>query len=476
MEESSKPAMITEQDWAATPQTVQKQFLWLMNEVKRLQARVENLEEQLRKNSSNSSKPPSSDPPNKAKPKNKQPTGRKSGAQVGHQGQGRRLKPTAEVDQVIESRPMSCRKCGSLLLGEDPNPARHQVTEIPKVEPIVIEYQRHCLQCLACGVNNEAQWPQDMPRGCFGPRLQATVGFFTGSIGASQRDTEEIIDTMFSVDISLGSIAAIEQQVSNALAEPVKEVENYLQQPAAKNVDETSWKEKNKRVWLWVVTTQLVTMFLVLCGRGKKQAKQAIGEGYKGVVGSDRLGAYNWLDPARRQACWSHLKRDFQAFVERGGESKIIGDQLLELTKQLFELWHKLRNGTLTRLEFQLAVLPICQRVGELLRTGATISHAKTRRTCLNILKIEAALWTFVWIEGVEPTNNAAERAVRRGVMWRKSSLGTQSAAGSRFVERILTAVTSLRQQKRNVLDYLTAVCRAAIAGNKPPSLLPAPS
>lgn len=475
MKEESIPEGIEDQDWRATPLRVQERLLWLMDEVNRLKGRVESLEEQLRKNSSNSSKPPSSDGPNTPKQMGKQPTGGKSGAQPGHQGRGRSLKPTAEVDQVIKLRPVECRKCGALLLGEDENPARHQVTEIPKVEPIVIEYQRHCLKCLACGVNNEADWPKDMPRGSFGPRLQATVGYLTGSIGASQRDAEEVINSLFDVEISLGSIAAVEQQVSKALEKPVQEIEPYLQKQVAQNVDETSWKEKGKRTWLWVVTTQLVTMFLLMAGRGQQQAKQAIGKNYQGIVGSDRCPAYNWINPKQRQVCWSHLKRDFQAFVERGGESKAIGDELVELTKQLFELWHKVKVGTLCRIEFQIAVIPIQERVGELLRTGAILSVAQTRRTCLNLLKLEVSLWTFVWIEGVEPTNNAAEQAVRRGVIWRKSSFGTQSADGSRFVERILTAVATLRKQKRNVLDYLTQACRAAIAGTLPPSLLPKP-
>ena len=193
-----------------------------------------------------------------------------------------------------------------------------------------------------------------------------------------------------------------------------------------------------------------------------------------GIVGSDRWGAYNWLEPRQRQLCWAHLKRDFQALVDRGGISEPLGRALLEQVEKMFGLWHRVRDGTLSRTDFQAAMQPIQTRVGELLREGATLACDKTRHTCLNILKLEVALWTFVRVEGVEPTNNDAERRLRRGVLWRRRSFGTQSADGSRFVERVLTAVTTLRQQKRDVLDYLTQACAAVIRGDKSPSLLPA--
>jgi transposase len=143
----------------------------------------------------------------------------------------------------------------------------------------------------------------------------------------------------------------------------------------------------------------------------------------------------------------------------------------------MFSLWHRVRDGTQTWPDFQTAMKPIQTRVGELLREGAQrLPQEKTGRTCAKILKLEVALWTFVRVAGVEPTNNGAERPLRRAVLWRRRSFWTQSAEGSRFVERILTVVTTLRQQKRDVLDYLTEACAAAIRGDPPPSLLPKPS
>lgn len=184
-----------------------------------------------------------------------------------------------------------------------------------------------------------------------------------------------------------------------------------------------------------------------------------ISETAKGTITTDRYSSYNWIAAHRRQICWAHLVRDFQALVERGGESQKIGQALLKQSNRLFKLWHKVRNGRLSRAGFEAAMQPIEQRVKKLLEAGTQAEHEKTRRTCTNILKVEPSLRTFVRVEGVEPTNNAAERPLRRAVLWRRKSFGTQSIAGSRFVERILTAVRTLRQQGREVLEYLTIAC-----------------
>lgn len=468
MNDTQAPPGISAEDWAATPIVVRELVI-------ALQKRLAELEERLNKTSRNSSKPPSSDPPGASPRQKRTPSGRQRGGQKGHPGHGRRLKPPEQVNRIIEVKPVSCAVCGALLLGEDPQPVRHQVTELPRIEPEVTEYRRHTLTCLACGAQTGAEWPAEMPSGSFGPRVQATVGYLTGRIGASQRDVEEMMETVFHTDMGLGSIPALEQQVSAALAEPMEEAKAYVQQQPVNHVDETGWRQQGQRIWLWVNATSLVTVFLLLATRGAAGAKGVLGEAFQGIVGSDRWSAYSWLDPRRRQLCWAHLQRDFQAFVDRGGESARIGRALLDLVEQMFGLWHRVRDGPLSRTDFQTAMQPIQRRVGELLREGTTLSHDKTRRTCQNILKLEVALWTFVHVEEVEPTNNEAERPLRRAVLWRRRSFGTQSEAGSRFVERVLTTVTTLRQQERDVLDYLTDACTAAIQGDKPPSLLPNP-
>ena len=479
---------IPEEDWEQTPRSVQAVViaLWQENQVLKrqvgvLQKQVENLQvevtklrEQVNKNSKNSSKPPSSDPPYQRKYPKQEPSGQKKGGQKGHPGKGRKLKGPEQVTRIVVSKPVVCEGCGALLLGEDPHPRRHQVTELPKVEPIVIEYQLHSLTCCACGAYNQAKWPADMPKGSFGERLQATVSYFGGRFGLSKRDIEEALETIYQVEISLGSIPAQERRVSQALAQPVAEVLEYVQEQAVVNVDETSWHEWTQLFWMWVCTTPAVMVFRIFSTRGANGAEQLLGKDYAGIVGSDRYSAYNGLDPDQRQLCWSHLKRDFQAWVERGGESQIMGRLLLSQIKAFFALWHRVRDGTLSRADFQTEMQPIRQEVHALLTVGTFVKHCQTRQTCHNILKVEQALWTFVDHEGVEPTNNAAERALRRGVIWRRRSFGTQSEGGSRFVERILTVVATLRQQKRDVLDYLTEACKASTLGITPPSLLPA--
>jgi IS1 family transposase len=471
---------ITEEDWNRTPPVVQAVViaLWqqvqaLQAQVAALQAEVAQLREQLGRNSQNSSQPPSSDTPSGPPRPQRAPSGRKRGGQQGHTGHGRKLVPVEHVTHVIDLKPTRCDQCGALLMGEDAQPVRHQVTDLPRVESEVTEYRQHTLTCLACGTSIPAEFPAEMPSGSFGPRVQATVGYLTGRIGVSQRDVAEVLQTVFHTDLSLGSIPAQEDQVSAALAKPVQAVQTYVQQQPVQNVDETSWREKTERAWLWINTTPLVTLFLILATRGAKGAQRILGTVVKSIVGSDRWSGYNWLDPQRRQVCWAHLKRDFQALVERGGESERIGRALLEQVEQMFGLWHRVCEGTLSRADFQTAMQPIQVRVGDLVREGAASMCDKTRRTCENILKLEAALWTFVRVEGVEPTNNSAERGLRRAVLWRRRSFGTQSEDGSHFVERVLTAVITLRQQNRDVLDYLTAACAAAMRGDAAPSLLP---
>ncbi len=479
---------ISAEDWEKTPATVQAvvillweenqtlkaQMVQMRDQMEKMQAELDKLHERVNKNSRNSSQPPSSDPPQKRSYPKPELSGEKKGGRKGHHGHGRKLKAAEEVSKIVKSLPTICKDCGTLLLGEDPQPERHQVSEAPEIKPVIVEYQRHTLNCSVCGARNRAEWPVEMPRGSFGERLQGLIGYLSGRFGVSQRDMEEMLETVFHIEISLGSIPAQEQRVSQALKQPVEEAQKHVQTQKAVNLDETGWHEFAKNVWLWVCTTPRVTVFRIFQGRGGSGAEELLGNNFSGTVGSDRYSAYNWLDPVYRQVCWAHLKRDFQAWVERGGESAVIGRMLLARLKQFFGFWYRVRDGTLSRVDFQSMMQPIRDEVIGLLDIGTMLGHCETRRTCQNILKVKQALWTFVDREDVEPTNNAAERALRRGVIWRRRSYGTQSANGSLFVERILTAVMTLRQQKRDVLDYLEAACKAANLGIPAPSLLPA--
>ncbi len=473
MSENKLPSGISDEEWAATPAAVRVLVAALQEQAVALTARVAALEEQTRQSSRNSSKPPSSDPPSVPGRPARAPTGRRAGGQPGHVGHGRPLLPPEQVSEVVEVRPPACRCCGLSLVGDDPQPGRHQVSEVPRMQPVVTEYRRHTLVCAGCGAATTAEWPVGMPAGCFGPRVQATVGYLAGRLNVSQRDVAEVCQTLLGLELSLGSVQALAQQVSAAVAAPVAAAQAFVQTQPVLNADETSWPQGRQGCWLWVAVSALVSVFLLRTSRSSAVAKELLGPTYPGIVGSDRYGGYAWVDRLRRQVCWAHLRRNFQAFVDRGGESAPLGQALLDASDRLFALWYRVRDGTLSRAAFQDAVVPLRAEVGTLLRAGQALRPAKTGGTCDHLVALEPALWTFVSVEGVEPTNNAAERALRRAVLWRKRSLGTKTDAGSRFVERLLTTVTTLRQQQRDVLDYLTTACQAATLGTAPPSLLP---
>ncbi len=488
---------ISEADWNSTPQSVKTALIALQHqarlleirftayeqklaaleakdaEIESLKTEVAALRERLGQNSSNSSRPPSSDPPPASRPSRREPSGKKQGAQAGHQGMGRKLQPVEEVDHLVEVRPARCRKCGRRLQGDDPHPARHQVTEIPSAQAEVTEYRRHALGCAAWGTKTEAEWGAEVPAGSFGARLQATVAYLTGRLALSHRDASEALSVLHGVEISTGSVSAMQRQVSGALAAPVETARECVRHQAVNHVAETGWREQSKLSWLWVNATPLVSVFRVAAKRDAATAREVIGRAKTSIITTDRYLGYSWLATQRRQVCWAHLKRDFQAMAERSGESQEIGEALLAQTKEVFRLWHEVKNGDLSRRKFRRLIAAIEQRVTELLDAGSDCRSSKTRGTCRQIRTVEAALWTFVRVRGVEPTNNAAERALRRAVLWRRKSFGTQSAAGSRFVERILTVVTTLRQQGRDVLGYLTAACASTLGESRSICLLP---
>jgi len=452
---------------------VQQLVLTLLKMNEELRERIGKLEERLNQNSQNSSQPPSADGPSKPMRPPKAASGRQRGGQPGHEGHTRLLKASEEVGSIVNARPTSCSDCGALLLGDDPCAERRQVTEVPRVAAEITEYRRHSLCCLACGAVTTAAWPAAMPSGSFGPRVQAVVGYLSGRMSLSQRDIAEGMAALYHVELAVGTIPAVQAAVSEALANPVTAAQQYVQQQSAVNVDETGWRQENKRAWLWLAATPLVAIFLVMKTRGAQGVHSLLGNTFNGTVGSDRWSAYNWLDPKRRQLCWAHLIRDFQKLVERGDESARTGQALLTQAKELFRLWQRVRDGTLPHTAFAAEVDPIRTKVHHLLLAGAELKQAQTQQTCRNLLKVEDALWTFVTVADIEPTNNLAERSLRRAVLWRKRSFGTQSTTGSLFVARILTTVTTLRMQQRDVLDFLTEACAAANLQQNQPSLLP---
>jgi transposase len=460
--------------WEQTPVAVQAYIRALEARVAELEATVQRLLERLEQDSHNSSRPPSSDPPQAMRPRPRRgPSGRKRGGQPGHQGQSRALVPIEEVARVVPVKPAQCARCQHPLEGDDPQPHRHQVTELPPVTPVVTEYQLHRLVCPACGASTRAPLPAGVPTGRFGPRVQAIVALCTGAYRLSKRTTQEVMADLFGLSMSLGTIPHLEQATVQAVAAPVAVAQTYVRAQPVAHMDETGWREGRTRAWLWVAVTRWVTVFAVRLSRGAKVAQALLGERFCGILVTDRWSAYTWYPTRWRQVCWAHLLRDFEAMIERGGRSQAIGEGLREQARHMFHAWHHVREGHCTHAQFRVTMRPIRRMVARLLKAGQTCGVAKTEGVCREVLKVYDALWTFVRVEGVEPTNNAAERAIRPGVLWRKGSFGTQSADGSRFVETMMTVVATLRQQHRNVLAYLTHACQAAHTGEPAPSLLP---
>jgi transposase len=438
-----------------------------------LQEQVRTLQEQLHQTSRNSSRPPSSDPPQSPRPR--RPWGkRRRGGQPGHPGQTRPLLPVEEVDEVVAIKPDACSGCHAPLSGDDPSPFRHQVIEIPPIKPGITEYQWHQLTCPECSETTRAPWPNGVPSGTYGPRVRATVALCTGSYRLSKRTTGQVMDELFGVPMSVGTISQLEQVTTEVLAAPVEEARAHVHEEAVAHLDETSWHQGGKRAWLWVAVTSLVTVFLIRMSRGGQVARELLGERFSGILVTDRYSAYHWYPVRWRQLCWAHLLRDFEAIRSRGGASEEIGAALLAQAHQMFTWWHRVREGTLKRSTFRAYMSPLRREVERLLDAGSRCGMPTTEGTCRDILKRREALWTFVQVEGVEPTNNTAERSIRPGVQRRKISFGTQSEAGSRFVESMMTVVATLKQQQRNVLEYLTAAHEAALRGVAAPSLLPA--
>jgi transposase len=457
--------------WAATPGAAQTLIL-------ALQERVRELEARLGQTSANSSCPPSSDPPRAPVRPHAPPSGRKRGGQPGHRGTFRKLLPVEQVDEVVAVVPERCRHCQQPFSESTPRREsrvwRHQVVELLPLAVRVTEYQMAVGRCAACGKRTRASLPPGVPRRPFGARLTAVVALLSGRYRLSRREVRQLLQDLWEVQVSLGAVMRQEQAQSAALAPIVEEVRAAVQQADVVNMDETGWRQDKRRAWLWTVVTAELAMFWIDRRRSGAVVDALLGADFAGVVGSDRWSAYSRFPAERRAICWAHLKRDFQALVDRGGEAAPIGRWGLAEIERLFGLWHRFRAGEFARPELLRRLVPLQARLGRLLRRGRETPDRKVAGLCRELTKWWPALWTFARVEGVEPTNNGSERTLRPTVLWRKGSFGSDSAAGSRFAERLLTVAATCRQQGRPLLDFLVAAGEAALQGTAAPSLLPA--
>jgi transposase len=471
-----RPPIVPVEVWEQAPEPVQvvmsAMVAYYEQRIARLEVEVRELTARLNQNSQNSSKPPSSDGPHVKRKPPQPPSGRKPGGQLGHPFHQRALVSIEQVDAVITCKPAQCRRCGGQLTGSDPEPWRQQVVELPPVRPHFTEYQRHRLQCARCGISTCGELPAGVLPTCYGPRLASVVALCTGGYRMSKRMVASFCREVLGIELSVGEISQIEQTVTQAVAPAVEEAAVYVQS-CDLNIDETPWKERRQRRVLWTRVTTQLSVFAITTGRGAAVLQQLVGEWYSNILTSDRAKVYDSYPLRQRQICWSHLCRDFQAMIDRGGPGRGVGAILLEHAHVLFAWWHWARDGTWKRSTLQSYMRTLRASFKMELEWGSQSACPKTAATCRELLTREAALWTFVRVEGIEPTNNASERSLRGAVLWRKVSFGTQSERGSRFVASLLTVLMSCQQQGRNTLRYLTACCRAFYANHPIPSLVP---
>jgi transposase len=324
-----------------------------------------------------------------------------------------------------------------------------------------------------CGHVNHGVIPEGVLNSAFGPRLTALASFLSGGNQVSRRQTEEIFEDVLDVPggISLGTVSNMEAEATEALESPHQEAGEAVREAEAKNLDETSWKDQNKTVWMWTAATASVAFFVIHPHRGYLGLKALLAGIYRGVFTSDRWKVYGVRARRFRQICWAHLVRDFQKLIDRGGESIQIGQKAMELAGHLFTIWHDFKSGAIDRPTMQFAMRWVRKDFQVLLKRGLKLAHEQSATFCQNLLDLEPALWTFLRCEGVEPTNNHAERILRRGVLWRKRSFGSRSERGARFAERILTVVQTRRLQGKRVFPFLVAAIEAHRAGRAAPSL-----
>jgi len=436
------------------------------------------LKERLGLSSKNSHKPPSSDGPATPKDggqKKRRKKGRKPGGQPGHDGNHRTLLPEEQVDRFEDVHPKDCNVCGGAVFGSDDAPQRHQVHDLPEeIRLTTVEYRLHALFCPDCRKTTRAELPEGVSWSPFGPRLQASVALLSVDYKQSDRKIRDFLQDFFGFEVSLGAVASMRKAVSEALVRPHNEALEHVQDQEIVHADETGWRVKAKRAWVWVATTFCVSLFLLRPRRSGEVAQELLGEDFLGYLVSDRWSSYKWVDKRRRQLCWAHLLREFLRIAGRGGSSGRLGRRLEKLGHDLFHEWHRYRRGELQWSSFRTYAGEIRREVRACLDRGSRCRQEKTAATCRDLLECETMMWTFTRVEGLEPTNNAAERALRPAVIRRKLSFGTQSDWGSRFVERMLTVSTTLRQQGRDVLGYLTEACRARQHQQDAPSILPA--
>ena len=469
---SSRPVIPPEIESEMTPAV--KAFVEAL--IDHYEKRIADIESQIQKlTPQNSSLPPSTQHPH-AKPKRPQRGSkkRKRGGQKGHPKHQRELIPPQQCDDVISLQPDACRRCGKPLIGMDSEPLRHQVWELPEIKPIVTEYQQHRLTCLCCGTTSCAPLPLGVPSGQSGPRLVAFTGLLMGHFRQSKRRASLFLQDLLKMPCCPSLTVKMQNQVAAALLAPYEQLKAELGKQEQLFMDESPTKQANKKAWLWTAVAPLFAVFAIFSSRKGDALPKLLGDSFTGIINCDRAKMY-W-QAKRLQWCWAHLKRDFQALIDHEDKQvQRLGHDLMRQVKLMFQHWRRYKAGEISWKTFRAYMRPVRKEIDALLLRGAFSGNRRLVGMCNELYNHRQWLWTFVHVQGIEPTNNTAERALRPAVIYRKLSFGTQSESGSRFIERMLTVSETCRLQKRSVYDYLTEALTAHFSEQTAPSLLISP-
>jgi transposase len=439
--------------------------------IEELAARVGELERQAGRSSRNSSLPPSRDSPQAREQRPKKRSGRRQGGQPGHPGQQRQL--VADPDRAIEHWPAVCAGCGAAI-GEDRrvgegNPVCHQVSEIiVRVE--VTEHRRMRVRC-RCGRCTLAGLPAGVPAGAFGPSIAAAAATLTAA-RVSRRETARLLGDLCGLTLSSASVETLVKQASAALEDGYIQVLAAVDHSAVRGADETSWQRAGQTEWLSVAATDSAALFQIADRRDRDAAMALLGDQLEGVIVSDRYAIYLFIDDTQRQLCLAHVLRDFVALGERPRAPGRLGRALARELGAVLGVLNQPGRDAADLATLREDLTPHRERIHQLLTQGARSRDPRSRRFCAGLLAHEQALWTFTTTPGVPATNNAAERALRHAVLWRKTSHGTQTSHGDRLVERLLTIRETCRLQGHRLHDYLATAITADLHGHPAPPLL----
>ena len=462
---------VTPEQIAALPPEFQALLRAVIDHYEKRIAALEAEISSLKKTPRNSSLPPSTEHPHARPASQREKSGKKPGGQPGHAKHERALIPTERCQAVVPCKPGACRRCGRSLGGCDPQPLRHQVWEIPEITPWVTEYQLHRLTCPGCSASTCGELPAGVPQGQAGPRLVALVALLMGCFKQSKRRVALFLEQVLNQPCSAGWVVKLQDRATAALTPAYEELAGQLPAEPVLGIDESPTRQARLKSWLWTFVAGSYTVFALRTTRAATVLQDLLTDAFPGVVNCDRAKMY-W-NVGRPQWCWAHLKRDFQALIDHPDHQvKRLGRDLMRPTRELFRQWSRCRDGTITRAGMLRRMRPIRQEIDGLLLRGVFSGNPKLVGMCAPLYDHRDWLWTFLEVEGVEPTNNASERALRPAVIWRKLSFGTQSERGSRFVEAILTVVETCHRQSRNSFEYLVAALQAHFSSQPVPSLL----